>query len=240
MKNIQRKTTAFTLIELLVVIVIIGILATISTATFSNYIKKANNIKMLAELSNYEDAFLSDSLVREADSDPIAYFYGVHSASAVPQNAFVPGALLGVLRKAGFDVPASDSILNLRSVFSPYMSDGDVFVFGSGGNSQSSFEDNDFAIVGWGEGLSTFDLSSSGPIVIGTKRMKDAIEANLSDLESPDEMNSNLLRVLHRYLCQPDFLYGIIISGGYVATFGANDSAYLNGGGFSNNPNCPY
>lgn len=237
MKNIHKKTTAFTLIELLVVIVIIGILATISTATFSNYIKKANNIKMLAELSNYEDAFLSDSLVREAQSDPIAYFYGVHSASAVPQNAFVPGALLGVLRKAGFDVPPSDSVFSLQSVFSPYMSDGYFFVFGSGGNSQSSSEDNDFAIVGWGEGLSTFDLSSSGPIVIGTKRMKDAIEANLSDLESPDEMNSNLLRSFYYYLCQPNFAYGIIMTGGAVVTWGTGD---LVGGGFSNNPNCPY
>ena len=37
-----KKQTAFTLIELLVVIVIIGILAAISTGTFSSYIEKAN------------------------------------------------------------------------------------------------------------------------------------------------------------------------------------------------------
>ena len=39
------KNKAFTLIELLVVIVIIGVLSTISTATFSGYFAKARDIE---------------------------------------------------------------------------------------------------------------------------------------------------------------------------------------------------
>lgn len=46
------KNTAFTLIELLVVIVIIGILATVSTATFSGSREKADEAKILAEKSD--------------------------------------------------------------------------------------------------------------------------------------------------------------------------------------------
>lgn len=43
---------AFTLIELLVVIVVIGILASISTATYKNYIERANIVKDLVALRN--------------------------------------------------------------------------------------------------------------------------------------------------------------------------------------------
>lgn len=48
-KQKKNITKAFTLIELLVVIVIIGILATISTATFSGSREKADEAKMIAE-----------------------------------------------------------------------------------------------------------------------------------------------------------------------------------------------
>lgn len=49
------KNKAFTLIELLVVIVIIGILATISTATFSGGVDKANDAKRLSLMKNIYD-----------------------------------------------------------------------------------------------------------------------------------------------------------------------------------------
>lgn len=48
------KQKAFTLIELLVVIVIIGILATITTATFSNSKEKAVNVKIMATIYEYK------------------------------------------------------------------------------------------------------------------------------------------------------------------------------------------
>lgn len=51
MKNKQNSQRGFTLIELLVVIVIIGILATISVATFSGYFDKARAAHAQAELA---------------------------------------------------------------------------------------------------------------------------------------------------------------------------------------------
>lgn len=50
------KYKAYTLVELLVVIVIIGILATISVATFSGYFEQARNAKRIAVLDMYIDA----------------------------------------------------------------------------------------------------------------------------------------------------------------------------------------
>ncbi len=70
----QRK--GFTLIELLVVIVIIGILATISVATFSGYFKKARdserqaavrNIATLLKTARATDAIVSYSIVTDND-----------------------------------------------------------------------------------------------------------------------------------------------------------------------------
>ena len=57
------KQKAFTLIELLVVIVIIGILATISTATFSNYIERSRDVKQLSlanDLNRNIQTFLTE------------------------------------------------------------------------------------------------------------------------------------------------------------------------------------
>lgn len=56
------KQKAFTLIELLVVIVIIGILATISTATFSGAIDKANDAKRLTFMQSIYDEAKRSSL----------------------------------------------------------------------------------------------------------------------------------------------------------------------------------
>lgn len=50
-KCMSKSNRAFTLIELLVVIVIIGILATLSTILITNVIAKARDVKRKAELS---------------------------------------------------------------------------------------------------------------------------------------------------------------------------------------------
>lgn len=52
MKTNMKKQFGFTLIELLVVIVIMGILATISTATFSSYFAKARDAKRISSIQN--------------------------------------------------------------------------------------------------------------------------------------------------------------------------------------------
>lgn len=71
LKN-QELAKGFTLIELLVVIVIIGILATVSTATYKGTIEKAEEAKMISELgqainrskarrAEYEGGLISES-----------------------------------------------------------------------------------------------------------------------------------------------------------------------------------
>ncbi len=81
MKKINLK--AFTLIELLVSIAIVGILATVSIATYNNYISDARIAKGLAELSSkisklkilrleYQIGSITAQTVMEADLDVVA------------------------------------------------------------------------------------------------------------------------------------------------------------------------
>lgn len=60
----KRKKTAFTLIELLVVIVIIGILATITTATFNNSVDKSHQAKSYALQSQINTLIQGDCLLK--------------------------------------------------------------------------------------------------------------------------------------------------------------------------------
>ena len=72
MKRQFGKQGGFTLIELLVVIVIMGILATISTATFSSYFAKARDAKRLSAVQNMKMLIQVDN----ADNwDPDRYRY---------------------------------------------------------------------------------------------------------------------------------------------------------------------
>jgi prepilin-type N-terminal cleavage/methylation domain-containing protein len=79
----KKIFSAFTLIELLVSIVIIGILATVSIATYNNYISNAKIAKNLAELSQkisklklkrieYRVGNITAQEIMEADLDVVA------------------------------------------------------------------------------------------------------------------------------------------------------------------------
>ncbi len=61
----NRKTKGFTLIELLVTIVIIGVLVTISVATFSSYQKKSRDAKREMELTQMAKAIAIDYTINE-------------------------------------------------------------------------------------------------------------------------------------------------------------------------------
>lgn len=60
-----KRTKAFTLIELLVSMVIIGVLATISIATFSGYFEKARMAKAIASAKQIENLFLTQNASSE-------------------------------------------------------------------------------------------------------------------------------------------------------------------------------
>jgi len=70
---IYKKHKGFTLIELLVVIVIIGILATISVATFSGYFDRARTAKIEAETGSLVSAI---TIARELDGRPLRFVTG--------------------------------------------------------------------------------------------------------------------------------------------------------------------
>lgn len=59
------KQQAFTLIELLVVIVIIGILATITTATFNGYFEKARDVERQTTVANLQKVITGHFLDKE-------------------------------------------------------------------------------------------------------------------------------------------------------------------------------
>ena len=61
----NKKLSGFTLIELLVTIVIIGILSTISVATFNNYFEKARLAKARAAAKQIEHLFLAQNASTE-------------------------------------------------------------------------------------------------------------------------------------------------------------------------------
>ena len=69
MRKTHPKNSSFTLIELLIVIIIVGILATISTVSTTSYISSAQNIKILAEVSNMSRQLLM------SDTYPSALLY---------------------------------------------------------------------------------------------------------------------------------------------------------------------
>lgn len=61
------KKQGFTLIELLVVIVIIGVLATISIATFKGYFEKARLAKAQQSFNQIKSLFLAQNASTEAN-----------------------------------------------------------------------------------------------------------------------------------------------------------------------------
>ena len=58
---------AFTLIELLVVIVIIGILATVSTATYSGFLLQSRDTKRITAVNQMADLIIQDRLGVDID-----------------------------------------------------------------------------------------------------------------------------------------------------------------------------
>ena len=93
------KNKAFTLIELLVVIVIIGILATISTATFGEYQKKARDTEREVFIQNVKKILIASQL----ESDAADYDLGGADAAGTET------ALINLLDNQGYKVPSSKS-----------------------------------------------------------------------------------------------------------------------------------
>lgn len=107
------KQTAFTLIELLVVIVIIGILATISTATFKEHFLKASNLDRTTKVKQYREALRAYFTVY-GTYPPIAANDAIGSGHAcLGENLQYEGMVPGTCRiPTGGTIAYEDSIFN--------------------------------------------------------------------------------------------------------------------------------
>ena len=123
MQTLKQK--GFTLIELLVVIVIIGILATISVATFSGYFAKARDSERQAAIRN------ASTILKTARAvETITAFNGTFAANSFPvATPSGTSELLTVLSdEGGYAMPA-DSTANSDYYYVYQPADADEFAF---------------------------------------------------------------------------------------------------------------
>lgn len=85
-ESMQKKQTGFTLIELLVVIVIIGILATITSSTFQNSLANARDAKRVSSVKNLASIFRNNGVFREAEGSNNIYTYGPETIQSALQE----------------------------------------------------------------------------------------------------------------------------------------------------------
>ncbi len=143
----KKRNFGFTLIELLVVIVIIGILATISTATFKSYFGKARdaerqsavqNIALMIKVDGADD-WTDDKYVYAADTD-----------------------LEALMAANDFRIPDGK---NNICYFIGMAKDGDGAIG----------DINEFVVATWGESTSTEATGTSGVLADGTEAAVTAV-----------------------------------------------------------------
>ena len=148
------KNAGFTLIELLVVIVIIGILSTISTATFKSYFGKARDAERRAAVQNLALMIKVDSSDRWDDTK---YIYD----------------------KAGLEKLASSNDFRFPRASKNIC----YFIATSTGADAYVGDDNQFVVAVWGEtgasAVGTQDTGAAGLIIDGTEEAVNAL-ANIT------------------------------------------------------------
>lgn len=156
----KRKNFGFTLIELLVVIVIIGILATISTATFKQYFGKARDAARNTSVANITLMIKVDGADRWDDEK---YIY---SATSLQE------------------------LFDANDYRAPKGENNICYVVAMAPNMKVVGDDNEFAVVTWGEETSTNDPTASGALVDGTSQAVANVLAGglgVGDLDCADD-----------------------------------------------------
>ncbi len=145
------KKSGFTLIELLVVIVILGLLATISAATFSKYFKKARDGVRVAGIAQLTNIVKTDGADKWGDE---RYIFNLTD-----------------------DDPANiDDLVDDNDYRLPKASNSICYILGFGTGKETVGDDNQFFIASWGEASSTDKPSETGLIIDGTNAIVDAIK----------------------------------------------------------------
>lgn len=132
------KNKAFTVIELLVVIAVIGILSTISIATYNDYGSKSQDAVKQSTLASIYRIAQVDSAIKE-------------------------GADLYLYTAAEFSELLSKSGMSLN----PTDKESCYFLSAGAGTDPVDPRDNRFAIMTWGETTSTFNKKTPGVLVVG-------------------------------------------------------------------------
>jgi prepilin-type N-terminal cleavage/methylation domain-containing protein len=141
------KILGFTLIELLVVIVIIGILSTISTATFKSYFGKARDAERTSAIQNIALMIKVDGA---DDWDNTKYMYDVTTLKAL-------------FDVNDFRVPKATNNI-------PY------YIAMTNNGATGVGDDNEFVIATWGESTSTANQKTAGVIADGTQKAVDNVD----------------------------------------------------------------
>lgn len=152
----NNKKKAFTLIELLVVMVIIGILATISTATFTSSAEKARDVKRQATVRDIAAVIRASGVGR--DNAQFSIYQG--PSLRYSYNAL---NLKNLLQDNGFKGADTDS--NICYFYG--------YVDRPRNHNNFASKDGDFIVATWGESTSTANPGSPGPIYDGTQLAKE-------------------------------------------------------------------
>ena len=157
----KTKALGFTLIELLVVIVIIGILATVSTATFGQYFGKARDA------------------ARKTNISTIAMMFRVDGSTNWNNNKYVYSeeALQALFDENDYRAPKGDNNI--------------CYFIGMGAGESPVGDDNQFVIATWGESTSTDDANNPGLLYDGTAAAMEALESGGTATEANLLCNGN-------------------------------------------------
>ncbi|MCF7812727.1 prepilin-type N-terminal cleavage/methylation domain-containing protein [Candidatus Gracilibacteria bacterium] len=138
----SSKSLGFTLIEVLVVIIIIGILATISTATLKNYFVKARDAARKATVNNITLIVKVDASDQWSNEKYIYNVFGLRQ----------------LFEKNDYRVPKA--------------SNNYCYLLGMGKGTQVVGDDNQFFVLVWGEESNLELFNKPGPIVDGTQEVR--------------------------------------------------------------------
>jgi len=146
----------FTLIELLVVITIIGLLGSISAASFSNYFKKARDTVRITAVDEMSRTILADG------------------ATNWQSNRFfhTPTELDALFLEVDFRMPRIKNDI--------------CYLYGIGEGASGSGSDNQYFVASFGEATSTANQTESGVIVSGTGAATAKIQETATPLQIAD------------------------------------------------------
>lgn len=156
MYKINKINQAFTLIELLVVIVIVGVLATVTTSTFNGSLEKGRDAGRTSFVRQFSDILIGEAIATQ-EGQPDKY-------------NFSTAEMTTLLDENNLEVPTSNNIC-------PQV----IVTLGPESNPlNGNPEDNNLCVLSWGEASSTDNGNTAGLIYSGTSLCQEVYEGDTS------------------------------------------------------------